>query len=102
MITSAEIDAAVEGQTVPRLFLATVAAQGDQVALRWKDAHDAWHEATFAAYAEQVARVAAGLAALGLGRGDRLLLMLRNRPGVASLARRFLPRSLLPTVPLVT
>ncbi len=80
MTTSAEIDAAIEGQTVPVLFLATVAAHPDQVALRWKAADDSWHELTYAAYAELVARAAAGLASLGVGPGDRLLLMLRNRP----------------------
>ena len=36
-------------------------------------------EITFAAAAESAARVAAGLAALGVGTGDRVLLMLRNR-----------------------
>ena len=80
MTTSAEIDAVIEGQTAPKLFLATVAAHPDQVALRWKAPDDSWHELTYAAYADQVARAAAGLAAQGLGPGDRLLLMLRNRP----------------------
>jgi long-chain acyl-CoA synthetase len=80
MTTSAEIDAVIEGQTVPRMFLATVAEHGDKVALRWKDSAAAWHELTYAGYADQVARAAAGLAAHGLGRGDRIVLMLRNRP----------------------
>jgi long-chain acyl-CoA synthetase len=92
MTTSAEIDAVVEGQTVPTRFLATVAAHGNLVALRWKDNADAWHELTYAAVADQVARVAAGLAARGLGRGDRMVLMVRNRPEfhVLDLAALFL------------
>ncbi|MEL7155873.1 MAG: AMP-dependent synthetase/ligase [Actinomycetota bacterium] len=78
MTTTAEIDAATTGQTVPSKFLETVAAHGDLVALRWKDDQDAWHELTYHEYADHVARVAAGLRAQGLGPGDRLLLMIRN------------------------
>lgn len=35
---------------------------------------------TWAQYAERVARIAAGLAALGVERGDALALLLTNRP----------------------
>jgi long-chain acyl-CoA synthetase len=80
MPTNVDIDAKVEGQTVPKLFLQTIAEHGDLVVLRWKDATDAWHEMTFNELGDQVARAAAGLAAAGLGKGDRLLLMVRNRP----------------------
>ena len=80
MITTAEIDATIEGQTVPKLLLRTLADHGDLVALRWKDETDAWHEMTFTQFGDQVARAAAGLAANGVGRGDRILLMIRNRP----------------------
>jgi long-chain acyl-CoA synthetase len=80
MSESASIDSVVEGQTIPRQFLQTVAAHGDLVALRWKDGADAWHEMTYAEMADAVARAAAGLAAQGLGGGDRLMLMIRNMP----------------------
>ncbi len=80
MTDKAEIDAKVEGQTVPQMFLKTVSAHGDLVALRWKDADDAWQETTFSQFADQVARVAAGFAAQGIGKGDRVLLMIRNMP----------------------
>ncbi|MGI9615407.1 MAG: AMP-dependent synthetase/ligase, partial [Acidimicrobiales bacterium] len=80
MSTTAEIDAKVEGQTVPKLFLETLEEHGDRVMLRWKDDADAWHELTYSEVGDQVARAAAGLAAAGLGKGDRLLLMIRNRP----------------------
>ncbi len=79
-MSDASIDQKVEGQTVTAAFLATVAANGDKVALRWKDDTDAWHEMTYAEYADKVARAAAGLAAKGLGHGDRLMLMIRNVP----------------------
>lgn len=80
MTDTAAVDAAVEGQTIPTEFLKTVSAHGDLVALRWKDDSDAWHETTYTEFGAQVAKAAAGLAAQGLGRGDRLMLMLRNSP----------------------
>lgn len=79
MTTSAEIDATVEGQTVPGLFRDTVARIPDRVALRWKEGED-WKEWTFAELADRACRAAAGLAAAGVGRGDRVVLMLRNCP----------------------
>ena len=80
-MTDRAIDDVVAGQTITTEFLKTVDAHGDLVALRWKDPEsEAWHETTFSEFADQVARVAAGLAANGLGAGDRLMLMLRNRP----------------------
>ena len=49
------------------------------MALRWKDG-DGWGELTFAEYADRACRVATGLAGLGIGRGDRVVLMMANRP----------------------
>jgi long-chain acyl-CoA synthetase len=74
------MDALIEGRTVASEFLKTLEANGDLVALRWKDDADAWHEMTFTEFGDKVARAAAGLAALGLGKGDRLMLMIRNMP----------------------
>ncbi|HEX2574743.1 MAG TPA: AMP-dependent synthetase/ligase [Aquihabitans sp.] len=66
-------------RTVATAFLETVAAHGPEVALRWKDG-ETWQEWTFDDYADRVARAAAGLRAQGVGRGDRVVLMLRNVP----------------------
>ncbi len=77
--TSADLDRTVEGQTVARRFLATVAEHGPRTALRWKEG-DSWHEWTFAEYADNVAHATAGLADLGVGPGDRVVLMMRNCP----------------------
>src|SRR6478672_11835416 len=66
------------GQTVPSRFLQTVRSRPDAVALRARDG-DGWQESTFAEYAEDACRVAAGLQELGVGRGDRVVLMMRNR-----------------------
>ena len=58
-------------------FQTTAAERGDAPALRLKDSD---YEASFAEYAETVRRRAAGLAALGVGRGDTVGFMLVNRP----------------------
>jgi long-chain acyl-CoA synthetase len=78
--TREEIDRASAGQTVPSRFLTTAAEQSGQVALRWKTEDGGWGELTYAGYADLVARVTSGLQALGVGRGDRVVLMMRNRP----------------------
>jgi long-chain acyl-CoA synthetase len=65
--------------TAPRTvldgFLATVRRQPDLIALRELDGRSL----TWAEYADGVARVAAGLSGLGVAKGDRVVLMLRNR-----------------------
>ncbi|MEA3077609.1 MAG: long-chain acyl-CoA synthetase [Actinomycetota bacterium] len=74
----AEIDQAVRGATVTSAFAQTVADHGDKVALRWRELDGTWGEWTWREYADRACRVAAGLAAKGVGRGDRVALMLRN------------------------
>ncbi len=56
-------------------FLATVGQLGDGVAIRNGEETLSWRE-----LAAQVARIAGGLAALGVKRGDSVALMLSNRP----------------------
>jgi long-chain acyl-CoA synthetase len=63
--------------TVTRRFLATVAGHGDVTALT--DPFDEARRWSFARYADDVAAVAAGLARRGVRRGDRVVLMMRNR-----------------------
>ena len=77
-LTSSDIDAIVEGQNIPKAFLATVAEQGSSVSLRWKNDDDSWSEMTFDELAANVAKAAAGLEAQGIGHGDRVMLMIRN------------------------
>jgi long-chain acyl-CoA synthetase len=79
MTTSADIDAAVAGQTAPTMFRDTVARIPDRVAVRWKEGEE-WREWTFAELADLACRAAAGLAAAGVGKGDRVVLMMRNCP----------------------
>ena len=66
--------------TIPLGFVANVAQHGEQVALRERQSDGTYRQWTYAQYADQVARCAAGLRALGFGPGERLVLMLRNRP----------------------
>ncbi len=79
-ITSAELDAAADGHTIITRYLATVAAHPDQVAIRHKRPDDTYATWTYAQHAEQVAGAAAHLRALGVGPGDRVVMMLRNIP----------------------
>ncbi len=80
-ITSDELAAANEGRTVPIIFNETVEANADRVALRWKNDDDSWGEWTW----QRLCRPGGpcgGRACrhVGLGRGDRVLLMIRNMP----------------------
>jgi long-chain acyl-CoA synthetase len=78
-VTSEDIAQVVAGQTVATQFRDTVRARPDRVALRWKDG-DGWGEWTWADYAARACRVASALSDLGVGRGDRVVLMMGNRP----------------------
>jgi len=89
---AADLRAATEGVTVPSLFAAAVAARGDAVALRHADGDAGTPALGWNEYSARVARAAAGLAGLGLGHGDRVVMMLRNVPAfhVADLALKHL------------
>ena len=78
-VTKEVLDERVAGKTIPSMFLETARANPDLIALRAKDG-DAWQETTYREYEQLVARATAGLEALGVGPGDRVVLMMRNRP----------------------
>ena len=63
--------------TVAEAFQKTAEAHPDRCALRLKGDE---FSITWAEYADKVRRTAAGLAGLGLGRGDAMGIMLTNRP----------------------
>jgi long-subunit acyl-CoA synthetase (AMP-forming) len=69
--------AALDAATLAEAFQITARDNADSVALRTKDDE---FSVTWAEYAAKVERVAAGLAGMGLGRGDTIALMLTNRP----------------------
>jgi long-chain acyl-CoA synthetase len=66
--------------TLPQLFAQTVDAHRTTVALRAQNPDGSFREVTWGDYADQAARLAAALRELGVKRGDRVVLMLRNRP----------------------
>ncbi|MEU0316783.1 long-chain fatty acid--CoA ligase [Nocardioides sp. NPDC006273] len=68
---------ALRARTVCEAFQITAAARPEQVALRTSDGQVTL---TYGALAERVRRVSAGLAALGVERGDAVAIMLTNRP----------------------
>src|SRR6478609_4181426 len=71
--------AALKAETMCEAFQITAAEQSDAPALRFKDSG---FSATWGEYAETVRKRAAGLAALGVGRGDTVGFMLVNRPAL--------------------
>ncbi|HYH48321.1 MAG TPA: AMP-binding protein, partial [Acidimicrobiia bacterium] len=91
-LSSADIDAIVAGRTVPSLFLQQVTVRPDAVALRWRpsgrpggsggtpEEAAATASLTWAEYADRACRVATGLEGLGVQPGERVMLMMRNRP----------------------
>jgi long-chain acyl-CoA synthetase len=69
--------AAIQEDTVAGIFQHTASRCPDRVALRTLDGST---EITWAEYAERVRKVAAGLASLGVKKGDTVAVMLTNRP----------------------
>jgi long-chain acyl-CoA synthetase len=98
----AEIDAEVDGRTLPGAFADTVARLGDAEALKWRTG-DGWHSLTWRQYRQAVVEVSLGLRAVGFGPGQFLLLWSRNRPephiaDLAALHARGCPVSLYNTL----
>jgi long-chain acyl-CoA synthetase len=69
--------AGLDASTVAEAFQLTAKTHPDRCALRLKD--DGF-SMTWGEYADKVRRTAAGLAGLGVGRGDCVAIMLTNRP----------------------
>ena len=78
--TIAEVEAATGRSTTPQLFLDLVSQAPTSPALHSMSGDSGWNVWTLQDYADQVARAAAGLAEFGVGAGERMLLMMRNRP----------------------
>lgn len=82
--TIQELDAKVSGQTVPRRFLETAAENAEYPLLNSMKPDSTngggWNTWTTGQVCDLTAQVAAGLTADGVEPGDRVLLMMRNRP----------------------
>jgi long-chain acyl-CoA synthetase len=80
MTTSHDIDVRISGQTVASRFLASLAGRPDATVLRWKDSAGEWQQQTLGELADIVARLVTSLKGLGVEPGDRVVMMMRNRP----------------------
>jgi long-chain acyl-CoA synthetase len=80
MTTSQDLHERITGQNLAKRFLANVERNGSTEVVRWKDESTGeWHGWTLDELAETTARLTTALADLGVGHGDRVVLMLRNR-----------------------
>ena len=68
---------ALDAKTIAEAFQLTAEDRADQPAIRTKGDE---FTMSWAEYAQQVEKIAGGLAALGIGRGDTVAIMLTNRP----------------------
>jgi long-chain acyl-CoA synthetase len=75
----AALDAQVAGQTLCTILERNTRVHGNLPALSWKR-DGAWQQLGWREYRERVAEVAMGLDALGVGRGDFVVIMANNRP----------------------
>lgn len=73
------IDAAVEGKTLCDLLERNATRFSDKPASSWK-VDGRWDTKTWGQVREEVKRLTLGLSALGVGKGDFVALMARNRP----------------------
>jgi long-chain acyl-CoA synthetase len=94
----AALDAAVKGKTLCDILARNASTFGDRPALSWKQG-SAWSRLSWREYREQVAQVALALRGLGVGAGDCVAIMARNRPehvvvDLAALHTRATPVSL--------
>jgi long-chain acyl-CoA synthetase len=65
--------------TIPARFLATVGRRHGEVAIREK-AGDDFRRLTFGEYADRATRLAGALRGLGVAHGDRVVMLIGNRP----------------------
>ncbi len=79
MTTSQELHDRIVGQNIPKRFLANLERHGDVEVLNWKTASGDWERWTLRDVADRVARLTTGLKNLGIGHGDRVVMMIRNR-----------------------
>ncbi len=77
--TGDELHDRIVGQNLPKRFLANVERHGDSSVVRWKDASGVWQSWTLTQVAELTARLTAAFKDLGVGHGDSVALMIRNR-----------------------
>ncbi len=80
MPTSQDLHDRIAGQNVPQRFLANVARNGSTTVLEWKDSSGDWQSSSLEELAALTAQLTAALKDLGVGHGDTVVMMIRNRP----------------------
>ena len=80
MTTSQELHDRIAGSNLAKRFLTNLERNSGVEVVRWKDDDGSWKSWTLQELADVTARLATGLAGLGVGKGDTVVLMLRNRP----------------------
>ncbi len=80
MVSNQDLNDRVAGKNIPQRFLSTLAEHSEVEVLRWKDRSGHWQTWTMAKLADVTARLVTSLGDLGIGHGDRVVLMLKNRP----------------------
>ncbi|WP_395154453.1 AMP-dependent synthetase/ligase [Ilumatobacter sp.] len=79
MTTSADLHERIVGQNLPKRFLTNVERNGSIEVLNWKNSAGDWESKTLAEMADDTARLTAALKDLGVGAGDTVVMMIRNR-----------------------
>lgn len=82
MTTNLRLPGRPEEITLPALLARNAAEYGDLPALSWRAGPDAggWTTLSWGEVRRKVAVLASGYAALGVGRGEHVLMMMGNRP----------------------
>ena len=79
MTTSQELHDRIVGQNLPKRFLANVERNGDVDVVNWKNSAGEWESRTLSELAQDTARLVTSLKDLGVGKGDKVVMMIRNR-----------------------
>lgn len=79
MTTTLPLPGPPEELTLPALLARNAAEHGDLPALSWREG-DGWRTLSWRGARQEVAALARGYAALGVERGEHVLLMMGNRP----------------------
>ncbi|MFD8289859.1 AMP-dependent synthetase/ligase [Streptomyces lavendulae] len=81
MTTNLRLPGRPEELTLPALLVRNAAEHGELPALSWREGDSAdWRTLTWSEVRHEVAVLAAGYAALGVERGEHVLMMMGNRP----------------------
>ena len=78
-VTSQDLHERIVGQNVAKRFLQNVARNGNVEVLNWKTSAGGWASKTLTEMADDTARLTAALKDLGVTRGDKVVMMIRNR-----------------------